>query len=574
MALDVAIVGGGPAGSTAAALLKKYNPELRVTVFERETFPRDHVGESQLPPISGVLEEMGCWDKVEAADFPIKIGATYKWGKSPELWDFEFIAHEQFKVEARPAKFVGQRRFTAFQVDRAVYDKILLDHAAELGAEVRQPCAVRQVIRDGDRIEKLILDDGEEITARFYVDASGSSGLLRRALDVQIDCPTSLQNIAVWDYWENAKWAVEIGVGGTRVQVISVPYGWLWFIPLGPTRTSVGLVTPAAYFKQSGMRPEELYQRALKDDPMIVTLMEGATCENKLASTKDWSYLADRVVGPNWFLIGESAGFADPILAAGMTMAQIGGRELAYTVLELDRGRYDATWLRDQFEQRQKDRVLNHIRFADYWYTANAQFSDLKVFTSELAKDSGLDLDPDKAWAWLAQGGFINEDEGTGSSGFTIHQVKLVGHFLNELDPPGVLDQTNEFHLNLEGATLFEKAQYQDGEVRKIKAYKRGERVLPLRNESFGFMFKLLEKEHFWPEIIKSINAAAEHLRPYPERRTLAIQRILMAFEAMIIDGWVTATHNRMYPLEDLRLTSIDIRSNTDQRQFAGASFQ
>src|SRR5579862_6041745 len=110
---DVAIVGGGPSGSTAGTLLKKYRPDLKVAIFEREVFPRDHVGESQLPIISLILEEMGCWDKVEAAGYPIKIGATYRWGRTKELWDFEFMPAAKFKSEARPAKFVGQRRKTA-----------------------------------------------------------------------------------------------------------------------------------------------------------------------------------------------------------------------------------------------------------------------------------------------------------------------------------------------------------------------------------------------------------------------------------------------------------------------------
>src|SRR5579871_5453177 len=133
---DVAIIGGGPAGATAGGFLLKHNPELRVGIFEREQFPRDHVGESQLPPIPFILDELGCWDKVEAANFPIKVGATYRWGKCPELWHLEFFPFDEFKEEARPAKFEGQRQRTAFQVDRSIYDKILLDHAESLGCEV------------------------------------------------------------------------------------------------------------------------------------------------------------------------------------------------------------------------------------------------------------------------------------------------------------------------------------------------------------------------------------------------------------------------------------------------------
>ena len=89
--VDVAIVGAGPGGSTCGALLKKYSPHLKVSIFERETFPRDHVGESLLPIVSNILEEMGVWDDVESCGFPIKIGGTYRWGNTSDLWDFNFL---------------------------------------------------------------------------------------------------------------------------------------------------------------------------------------------------------------------------------------------------------------------------------------------------------------------------------------------------------------------------------------------------------------------------------------------------------------------------------------------------
>lgn len=142
---DVIIIGGGPAGSTLGSLLRKYNPNLNVLILEKEQFPREHVGESQLPPISKILDEMGCWDKVEAANFPIKIGATYRWGSSAKLWDFEFLPVRQFEDEPRPAKYQGQRLQTAFQVDRAVYDEILLDHAESMGCVVKQQTRVARV---------------------------------------------------------------------------------------------------------------------------------------------------------------------------------------------------------------------------------------------------------------------------------------------------------------------------------------------------------------------------------------------------------------------------------------------
>ena len=167
--VDVAIIGGGPAGSTCASFLMKYAPRTKVAVFERERFPRDHVGESQLPVIGNILNEIGVWDKVERAGFPVKIGATYRWGRTDDLWDFEFIPYGQFDLEARPAKFAGQRTLTSFQVDRAIYDKILLDHAAELGARVFEETVVRKVEKDGDRITSLTLGDGTVVKARYYV---------------------------------------------------------------------------------------------------------------------------------------------------------------------------------------------------------------------------------------------------------------------------------------------------------------------------------------------------------------------------------------------------------------------
>ena len=563
-AYDVAIVGGGPAGSTAGTLLKKYDPSLRVLVLERETFPRDHVGESGLPPIGHILHEMGVWDAVEAEGFPIKIGATYKWGRTKELWDFEFVAAGNFEGRDRPGRFEGQRTRTAFQVDRAVYDDVLLRHAEAMGCEVRQNARVVEVRREGDRVAGLRLEGGESVTADYYLDASGHSGILRRAMGVGAESPTTLQNIAIWDYWLNADWAVEIGVGGTRVQVMSLGYGWIWFIPLGPTRTSVGLIVPAAYYKEAGLKPADLYARALAEEPRIASLMRNATPEGKLGTTKDWSFLASRTAGENWFLAGESAGFADPILAAGMTMAHAAGREAAYTILELERGKHPAPWLREQFDRKQRGRIRNHIRFADYWYTANSQFSDLKAFTADLAHDSGLDLDPEKAWAWLGQGGFITEDEETGAGGYTIDQLKVLGEYVSALRDDGVLGRNNVYRLDLNGATWKERAVYKEGRIERTDSYQRGGRVLPLRG-AFGFLVDALQRDPRLPALVDRINVSTEGLRSDESIRAETIHDILQALEALVADGWVVASHDPSMPLMDMAFkTTGGLRWNDD----------
>lgn len=538
---DVAIIGGGPGGSTAGSLLLKYNPALKVIIVEREVFPRNHVGESQLPPISAVLDEMGCWDKVEAANFPIKVGGTYRWGKTPELWHFEFLPLSDFKNEPRPGKYAGFRTQTAFQVDRSIYDEILLDHAAELGCEVKEGTKVDEVLHSSDHLNGLKLSDGSTITAKYYIDASGNAAILRKAMGIKIHCPTKLKNIAIWDYWENAEWATHIGVGGTRIQILSVGFGWLWFIPIGPTRTSLGLVCPAEYYKRSGMSAEEIYQLALNADERISKLIANGTQRGHLETTNDWSFLSERTVGKNWFLVGESAGFADPILSAGLTLTQTGARELAFTLLELLRGgSHDPAWLKSNYDQNQLARINQHIRFADYWYASNGQFADLQEHCKEIAREAGLDLSPLKAWAWLAQGGFANDVIGqAGIGGCSLAVVKSVGQFFGTETIPWRASDANIFTLHLEGAVLQYLAKYELGHVDPVPCYIRQGTKLPLIG-FYGLWVELLREESniekLLPRVISSINQAIPL-----EQQKRALNDAFEALEVMVSEGWVEA---------------------------------
>ena len=537
---DVAIIGGGPGGSTVGSLLKTYAPGLKVIILEREKFPRDHVGESQLPGIGPILNEMGVWDRVEAANFPIKVGATYRWGRTDDLWDFEFLPDGNLMPETRPAKFEGQRRRTAFQVDRAVYDQILLDRAAELGCEVRQETAVKAVKRAGDRVEGLVLEDGSEVTAKLYVDASGHSGILRRAMGVEVECPTTLQNIAIWDYWRNAEWATTLGVGGTRVQVMSLGYGWLWFIPLGPDRTSIGLITPAKYYKETGKRPEELYLDAVVADPVIGPLIRNARREESLSTTNDWSFVANRLCGENWFLVGESAGFADPILAAGLTLTHAGARHVAYIILAIEREEHEREWLLEFYDTDHRNQIRNHMKFADYWYSANGVFTDLQEFAREIAKGDGLDLNPKEAWQWLGQGGFIGHGGGATVGGYDVIFAKeLLGNFAGERPHFEMVGKTH-FRTNLEGAESLSAATFDKGRIVSQRAYRRNGKTLPMI-DVMGWLVTNLKEERSVPELRQLVNDVARERRMSVPWGIRFLNEVFTSLEVLLSEGWVEA---------------------------------
>jgi flavin-dependent dehydrogenase len=557
MNCDVAIIGGGPAGATVGTLLKKYNPDLDVLIIEREKFPRDHVGESLLPAVTGVLDEMGVWDKVEAANFPVKLGATYRWGKQSDkdLYYFHFLPEGKYTQTERPGTYTGQRRQTTFQVDRSVYDKILLDHAAELGCRVCQESKVTQIHRIGDHVDGIDVqfageDEPRTIEARYYVDASGGESMTRKAMGVEVMSPTLLRNIAIWDYWDNTEWAEKIGSGGTYVYVMSLGYGWIWFIPLGPTRTSIGFITSAEYYKNAGKSTEELYLEAISKEPLISSLTMNATRENRLEATKDWSFVADRLAGGNWFLAGDACGFADPILAAGLTLAQIGARRVAYSILEIEKNEIDPEWVKSQFNRIQRRNTLNHIRFADYWYSANEQFTDLKEYCTEIAKGAGLNLDADAAFQWLGTGGFSDELNGLPFSGtYTLTAIKAFTSRFGNKDTSWFVYDNNLFDLDVADATKDTVALYENGRVRQLDCLRKGEQILPL-NGIYKCIHKALTRER--------------EIEPLAERCIFEIQKAgfpmsadmaricLEAIEALVTEGWVKASYDPNIPLLDV----------------------
>ena len=566
---DVLILGGGPGGSTLGSLLKKHNPNLRVLIVEKEKFPREHVGESQLPPISAVLREMGCWEKVEAANFPIKIGASYTWGQTTAPWDFEFLPLENIPANVeRPGRYEGWRKDTAFQVDRAVYDTILLDHAEELGCEVRQDTRATTINRDGDRITSVALSSGQTITATYYVDATGAAATLRRAMDVKVDAPTLLRNVAFWNYWTCDRWASAADVSATRVHIRSVPFGWIWFIRLSPTRHSIGVVTPASYYKEAGMTPAELYDAAIAEEPFVREELKDATAENaKPITTTDWSFIVDRTYGDNWFLVGETAGFADPILAAGLTLTQTGARELAYTILELERGEHDRDWLLTRYDELQRNRVRQHHRFAEYWYTANGYFDKIREHCTEIAEDAGLSLDPAEAFRWLSTGGFGDDIPGqVGIGGLDITGVKQIMQRFSGKAVDWTISGKNVFKLNLKGAEKTTMGRLYEGRILPVPCYVRGSRRLIVLGIQELLIDTLRKHSQVEPLLAALREALAKHYPP--QHVELGVKHAMQTLEVMATDHWVQCSTRKGKPTLSMKTPTegSNIKSRRDAR--------
>jgi flavin-dependent dehydrogenase len=546
--VDVAIIGGGPAGSTVATLLKKYNPSLKVVVIEREQFPRDHVGESHLPAISTILNEMGVWEKVEKANFPIKIGATFKWGAQKEFWHTDFLQHQQFEDAPRPGKYEGQRTKTAFQVDRSQYDKVLLDHAKSMGCRVFEQTKVSKIERDGDRVTGFLVSTENEaarreigadgrIEARYYVDCSGEAGILRKAFEVETEYPTALRNIAFWKYWRDTGWAVTIGNGGTRVQVMSLSWGWVWFIPITPTRTSIGLVLPASYYKASGKSLEELYNEAISTEPLVSSLIKDANPEAETYATKDWNFLSSRLVGENWFLAGDSCGFADPILSAGVTLAQTSARKVAFTILELDREVEDPAWVKSEYEDGHRAQIRHHMQFADFWYSSNGQFTELREYCTEIAATAGISLGAEDAFWWLATGGFTIDQPGVAAAlTYRVGGLKMVACHLDGSAPDWVMTKTNSWRLDLEGAKEDRFVRYINGRVTPIPCLRRGAKILPIV-DVFKHLSAAFKVSSDALTIVKCcVNAIVTQDKIPPQEAAL---KTIEAIEALILEGWI-----------------------------------
>ena len=347
---DVAIIGGGPAGSTAACLLAKAG--RRVVVLEREKFPRFHIGESLLPYSMPVFDRLGIREELDRTAQP-KHGA--------ELLTACGTSHVIFHF--RDGFRLAHHR--SYQVERAPFDKLLLDNAAQHGAEVREEVTVQGVDFDNDGAT-VRLAGQPTLRARYVIDASGRHTVIGQQRGLKKNYG-HLQKFAVFGHYENVR--REPGDDGcTLTRMIRARDRWFWVIPLSDTKTSIGLVTDTATFKQWRLSPEEALESSFREQPHFADILADARRVTPVHATGDYSYRNTSLVGPRWMLVGDAAGFIDPVFSTGVFLAIASGEQTADAIhMALDHPQ-KATGLFAKYEKR-LNRVMDlYLRFVNSWY--------------------------------------------------------------------------------------------------------------------------------------------------------------------------------------------------------------
>lgn len=320
---DVIVIGGGPAGSTTAGLLAMRG--RKVLLIEREKFPRYHIGESLVPGVNAILQELGLEQKVEQYGFTSKAGITLLWGANRQPWTVHF-------GEAGPFDHT-------YEVCRAEFDNLLLQNARQQGAVVLEETRVLDVLFEDGRCVGVTycptgnLDDKTpiEARARFVVDASGQGHLLARKFNL-LEWDEGLKNVATWAYFQGG--LRYPGKDAGNILVENLPDGWLWVIPLHDGTQSVGWVTPTANARSRDRELDlgALLMRKIDESVEARRMLAPAQRVSTYHSTRDWSYKCKQFHGPGFLLVGDSAGFVDPLFSTGVFLAMNGGSLAAKTI--------------------------------------------------------------------------------------------------------------------------------------------------------------------------------------------------------------------------------------------------
>jgi flavin-dependent dehydrogenase len=376
-ATRILVIGGGPAGSTAATLLARQGFE--VTLFEKSRFPRYHIGESLLPSILQILDVLGAREKMEQMGFTRKQGAYLEWGA--ERWGLNF------------GELTGNCTY-AFQVERAEFDHMLLEHARSQGVKVFENTGVQSLAFEGDLPRRAawaryappangngngngngighsyspsqVVEEGE-IAFDYLVDASGRAGIMSGKYLNNRKYHKVFQNVAIWGYWKGAD-RLATGREGD-IAVGSVPNGWLWAIPLKDDITSVGVVMHRDWVvAQRGKSMQDLLFEAIDQAPLVKRIVEPGTFVSEIHTEQDYSYAAQRFCGPNFFLAGDAACFLDPLLSSGVHLATYSGLLAAASIGSTLRGEVTGGEAMNFYEKCYRQAYLRFLVFLSAFY--------------------------------------------------------------------------------------------------------------------------------------------------------------------------------------------------------------
>ena len=360
---DAIVIGGGPAGSTTAALLAEYGH--KVLLLERETMPRYHIGESLIPYTWFTLNRLGLVEKMRQSANPKKYSVQFVsiTGKvSQPFYFFQTIKHECS---------------VTWQVVRSEFDAMLLDNARSKGAEIRQGVSVRDVLMDGTRVVGVRLDEkdgrrGVEIRSKVVVDASGRDSLLSRKFNWK-DRDKDLNKIAVWSYFKGATRDPGIDEGATTVAYVPNK-GWFWYIPQHSDILSVGVVGEPGYLYRDTRNPDEIFAREVRACSWIYDHVKDAEQVEPVRVTGEYSYHSKQIGGDGFCLVGDAFAFLDPLFSTGVFLALKSGEMAADAIhAGLEAGDLSASRF-DGYLQKQRHAVNNFRSLVCAFYDLTFSF--------------------------------------------------------------------------------------------------------------------------------------------------------------------------------------------------------